>query len=138
MCLKIIKKFLKQRLLNAAILGLVSILVCLKPICGHANNIEVDSKITEVTYTSCTWKTAINLPSEKKPDIYPEKRKITPKTIQLTVNEYIPQLSGVVNKGVDCFEWVNTLDDPYLNKYKLNMEVDAEDERLKLIWKDKF
>lgn len=138
MCSKIIKRFQKLRLLNATILGFVLVLFCLEPVCGHANNIKTDSENTEVTYTSCTWKTAINLPPEKKPDIYPEKRKITSKTIQRTVNEYIPQLSGFVNKGVDCFEWVNTLDDPYLNKYKLDMEIDAQDERLKLIWKDKF
>jgi len=39
---------------------------------------------------------------------------------------------------MDYFEWLNTLDDPYLNRYKFDLRVDPADERLKLFWKKQF
>ncbi|MFH1062690.1 MAG: hypothetical protein V1747_07390 [Candidatus Omnitrophota bacterium] len=76
---------------------------------------------------------------DKKDDKYPDKRKITPETLRVALDEYyVPQISELLGKGVDCFEWVNQLDDPYLNRYKLDLRVDPDDDRVNLFWKRQF
>ena len=90
------------------------------------------------SYASSSWKVTMNAP-EKKDDKYPDKRKITPETIRVTLDEYyVPQVSELLSKGVDCFEWVNQIDDPYLNRYRLDLSVDPEDDRVNLFWKRDF
>ncbi len=104
-----------------------------------ANEVNQDKILNqEHTYNSDSWHTAVNK-QEKKDDRYPEKRKITPETVRLTLNEYyVPQISELLEKGIDYFEWVNKLDDPYLNRYKVDLRIDPADERMKLFWKRKF
>jgi hypothetical protein len=105
---------------------------------AFANGAKIDEKGLPHSYTSTNWKTAMNAPEEKG-DKYPDKRKITPETIRVTLEEYyIPQVSELLGKGVDCFEWVNQLDDPYLNRYKLDLKVDPQDDRVNLFWKRDF
>lgn len=90
------------------------------------------------TYSSQPWEVAVNQSVTKK-EKYPNRRKITPETVRLTLNEYyVPHVSELLNKGVDCIEWLNELDDPYLNRYKLDLKVDPADERFNLLWKEKF
>jgi len=90
------------------------------------------------SYISSSWQVRMN-ETEKKNDKYPEKRKITPETLRVALDEYyVPQISELLEKGVDCFEWVNHLDDPYLNRYKLDLKVDPEDDRVNLFWKRQF
>ena len=90
------------------------------------------------SHISTSWNKAIN-EDVKRDEKYPNKRKITPETVRLTINEYyIPQVSELLAKGVDYFEWLNKLDDPYLNRYKVDVKVDPDDERLKLFWKRSF
>lgn len=102
-----------------------------------ASEIQSQNSCT-YSYTTSDWNKTMNT-EEKKDEKYPEKRKITPETVRLTVNEYyVPQFSELVEKGVDCFEWLNKLDDPYLNRYKVDVRLDANDERLKLFWKRSF
>ncbi|MFH2138074.1 MAG: hypothetical protein ABII88_06150 [Candidatus Omnitrophota bacterium] len=99
---------------------------------------QTDDTLEAGKYKSISWENAVNEP-EKENSEYPEKRKITPATVRLTVNEYyVPQISELINKGVDCLEWLNNLDDPYLNRYKLDLRVDPADERFKLFWREKF
>ncbi|MFH1460061.1 MAG: hypothetical protein ABIG64_06810 [Candidatus Omnitrophota bacterium] len=105
---------------------------------GAEDNINEDYKCPKHSYQSSGWNTTMNKPEEKK-DIYPDKKKITPETVRLTLNEYyVPQVSELLVKGVDCIEWLNRLDDPYLNRYKLDLRVDPGDDRLKLFWKKQF
>ncbi|MCK4994727.1 MAG: hypothetical protein KAS13_06745 [Candidatus Omnitrophica bacterium] len=95
-------------------------------------------EISTHSYVSSEWNKAINQ-EENKNKKYPDKKKITPETVRLTINEYyIPQFSELLDKGVEYFEWLNKLDDPYLNRYKLDVRVDPDDERLKLFWKRSF
>ena len=90
------------------------------------------------SYITSDWNQSINK-EENKEKKYPDKKKITPETVRLTINEYyIPQFSELMEKGVDYFEWLNKLDDPYLNRYKVDVRVDPNDERLKLFWKRSF
>ncbi|MBU4304922.1 MAG: hypothetical protein KJ893_04790 [Candidatus Omnitrophica bacterium] len=104
---------------------------------AYANGNEQE-KFPDHTFNSLPWNTAMNQPEAEKND-YPDKRKITPETVRLTINEYyIPQVSDLFAKGVDYFEWLNKLDDPYLNRYKVDIKVDPADERLKLFWKRQF
>ena len=94
--------------------------------------------ISRHSYVTADWNKTINQ-QEIIVNKYPDKRKITPETVRLTINEYyIPQFSELLEKGVDYFEWLNKLDDPYLNRYKVDVRVDPDDERLKLFWKRSF
>jgi len=89
-------------------------------------------------YESESWKKEMNR-REVKVEKYPDKRKITPETVRIAINEYyIPQISELIGKGVDYYEWLNQLDDPYLNRYKVDIKVDPADERLNLFWKRDF
>ena len=91
------------------------------------------------TYSSQSWEVAVNQLEKTDEEKYPEKRKINSKTVRLTLNEYyIPNVSEFLCKGVDYYDWLNELDDPYLNRYKLDLEVDPADERFNLLWKEKF
>lgn len=113
--------------------------LCFFPKPSYCNNDISRTKDSSQSYTSTSWKTAMNQPLSVKKNEYPDKKEITPKTIRLTLNEYyIPEVSELLNKGVDYFEWLNTIDDPYLNRYKLDIKVEPEDERLKLFWKGEF
>lgn len=108
----------------------------------HVNPVIADNneerKISEHSYSSTSWNIMVNQPKDKEV-VYPEHKRITPETMRLTLDEYyVPQVSGLLTKGVDYFEWLNKLDDPYLNRYKVDLEVDPEDERLKLFWKRNF
>ena len=95
-------------------------------------------EIAQHHYDSDSWKDSMNK-REIKEEKYPNKRKITPETVRLAINEYyIPQISDLLDKGVDYYEWLNQLDDPYLNRYKVDLQVDPTDERLNLFWKRKF
>lgn len=95
-------------------------------------------ELSKKSYVTSDWNKTINK-EEHKDDKYPDKKKITPETVRLTINEYyIPQFSELLDKGVDYFEWLNKLDDPYLNRYKVDIKVDPDDERLKLFWKRSF
>ncbi len=90
------------------------------------------------SFVTAGWNKTIN-EQETVENKYPDKRKITPETVRLTINEYyIPQFSELLEKGVDYLEWLNKLDDPYLNRYKVDVRVDPDDERLKLFWKRSF
>ena len=94
-----------------------------------------NKKINSIS--SINWGAEIN--RAEKENIYPEKRKITPETVRRTLQEfYIPNVSEFLDAGVDYFEWLNTLDDPYLGRYKVDLRVDPDDERVKLFWKRKF
>jgi len=104
----------------------------------YANNNRHDELPQSASYHSPSWNKTMNQPGEQR-EKYPAKRKINPETVRLTLNEYyIPQISELLNKGVDYYEWLNQLDDPYLNRYKVDMKVDPDDERLKLFWKSQF
>ena len=106
-------------------------------LCVEANDINPEN-ISRHSCVASGWNKMINTEREKD-EKYPNKRKITPETVRLTINEYyIPQISELLDKGVDCFEWLNQLDDPYLNRYKVDIRVDPDDERLKLFWKRAF
>lgn len=95
-------------------------------------------ELSKKSYITSGWDKVIN-EEAKKDNKYPDKKKITPETVRLTINEYyIPQFSELLDKGVDYFEWLNKLDDPYLNRYKVDIRVDPDDERLKLFWKRSF
>ena len=95
-------------------------------------------KLSKQSYISSPWNKTIN-ETETKEEKYPDKKKITPETIRLTINEYyIPELSELLDKGVDYLQWLNQLDDPYLNRYKVDIRVDPADERLKVFWKRDF
>jgi len=99
---------------------------------------EKENAVPAHTYTSSSWNAAINQSTPKKDD-YPDKRKINAETIRRTLNEYyIPQVSELLSKGVDYYEWLDTLDDPYLNRYKLDLKVDPDADRLRLFWKQNF
>lgn len=100
---------------------------------------DTDQKeLSKHSYVASDWNKTINK-EEKKNKKFPDKRKITPETVRLTINEYyIPQFSELLDKGVNCYEWLNKLDDPYLNRYKVDIRVDPDDERLKLFWKRAF
>lgn len=99
---------------------------------------EGPENFSKQSYISSSWNTTINQ-SDTQEERYPEKKKITPETIRLTINEYyVPELSELLDKGVDYLEWLNQLDDPYLNRYKVDMRVDPDDERLKVFWKREF
>ncbi|MBI4846292.1 MAG: hypothetical protein HY810_07480 [Candidatus Omnitrophica bacterium] len=90
------------------------------------------------TYDSNTWDIMMNKCEEKK-DEYPEKRKITMETIRLTLHKYyIPNVSEFLEKGVDYVDWINELDDAYLNRHKLDLKVDSDDGSVKLFWKKDF
>lgn len=102
-----------------------------------ANDID-QKELSKHSYVTLDWNKTINQEENKKKK-YPDKKKITPETVRLTINEYyIPQFSELMDKGVDYFEWLNKLDDPYLNRYKVDIRVDPDDERLKLFWKRSF
>ncbi len=102
-----------------------------------ANDID-QKELSKYSYVTLDWNKTINQEENKKKK-YPDKKKITPETVRLTINEYyIPQFSELMDKGVDYFEWLNKLDDPYLNRYKVDIRVDPDDERLKLFWKRSF
>ncbi len=89
------------------------------------------------SFFSLSWQSSIN--QGQQAEKYPDKRKITPESLRLTLNEYSFQpFSAILHKGVDTWEWLNNLDDPYFNRYNLDMEVDPDDERLKLFWENKF
>jgi len=91
----------------------------------------------EYYHKSVPWETAINLPEEEEK--YPERKKVTSERMRLAIDEYyIPDLSELLCQGLDYLEWIQTLDDPYFNKYKLDLKLDPDDERLKLYWKNKF
>ncbi len=105
--------------------------------CLLANDTE-QKELSKHSYISSNWNKTINQ-EDSKTKKYPDKRKITPETVRLTINEYyIPPFSELLDKGVDYFEWLNKLDDPYLNRYKVDIRVDPDDERLKLFWKRSF
>jgi hypothetical protein len=107
-------------------------------VAAFAKGSDIEKKAPPHSYTSATWQVTMNEP-EKKNDKYPNKRKITPETLRVALDEYyVPQVSELLEKGVDCFEWVNHLDDPYLNKYKLDLKVDPDDDRVNLFWKRQF
>ncbi|MFH1093484.1 MAG: hypothetical protein V1739_04920 [Candidatus Omnitrophota bacterium] len=110
---------------------------CLRVDCLQA--FDPDQKeLSKKSYITSGWDKVIN-EEAKKDNKYPDKKKITPETVRLTINEYyIPQFSELLDKGVDYFEWLNKLDDPYLNRYKVDIRVDPDDERLKLFWKRSF
>ncbi|MCP4650659.1 MAG: hypothetical protein GY853_11345 [PVC group bacterium] len=121
---------------NSFVIELLIVLMLL-PGVGYANSQE-NGQIPKRTYISLPWATTVNQPKKKK-EGYPDKRKISPETVRLTVNEYyVPHISELLNKGVDYFEWLNKLDDPYLNRYKIDIRVDPADERFKLFWKRQF
>ena len=105
--------------------------------CVYSN--EIDHRdLANFSYVSSGWNKTINSEAIEVKK-FPDKRKITPETVRLTINEYyIPQISELLDKGVDYFEWINKLDDPYLNRYKVDIKVDPDDERLKLFWKRAF
>lgn len=119
------------------IIGMLFFLPLLRVDCLQA--LDVDEKeLSKHSYETSNWNKTIN-EEEHKDNKYPDKRKITPETVRLTINEYyIPQFSELLEKGVDYFEWLNKLDDPYLNRYKVDVRVDPDDERLKLFWKRSF
>jgi hypothetical protein len=124
-------------LVRAVFWSMFILFISLENVSAHANNAPEET-ISECSYCSISWHTAMNEPEKPSPG-YPEKKKITPETIRLTLNEYyIPQISDLLDKGMDYFEWLNTLDDPYLNRYKVDLRVDPADERLKLFWKRQF
>jgi len=103
--------------------------------CAKDENIK---KFPRQSHVSPSWNCAMNQ-ADMQDDKYPGKKKITPETIRLTINEYyIPEFSELLNKGVDYLEWLNQLDDPYLNRYKVDVKIDPDDERLKVFWKRKF
>ncbi|MBU1086017.1 MAG: hypothetical protein KKD05_00685 [Candidatus Omnitrophica bacterium] len=106
---------------------------------AFANGADIEKNPpTPQSYVSSSWQVTMNKPEEKN-DKYPEKRKITPETLRVALDEYyVPQISELLSKGVDCFEWVNHLDDPYLNRYKLDLRVDPDDDRVNLFWKRQF
>ncbi|MBU1045377.1 MAG: hypothetical protein KJ915_13390 [Candidatus Omnitrophica bacterium] len=125
------KKFFR----NAIILYLPLVLT----VTAFANGADIEKNTPpSKAYISSTWQITMNKPEEKD-DKYPEKRKITPETLRVALDEYyVPQISELLGKGVDCFEWVNHLDDPYLNRYKLDLRVDPDDDRVNLFWKRQF
>ncbi len=87
--------------------------------------------------TSINWDREMN--QAEKPSIYPDKKKITPETLRLTFQEfYIPHVSEILDTGVDYLEWLNTLDNPYLHRYKMDLMLDPSDDKLKFMWKEKF
>lgn len=91
------------------------------------------------TYISLPWNTTMNEPEKKIEEKYPKTKKITLDTLRVTIDEYyVPQISDLLSKGVDYLEWFNKLDDPYFGKYKLDLRMDTKDERLKLLFKEKF
>ena len=102
-------------------------------------NHKVYSTASEHIYFSLPWNKIMNKPQKRGKDKYPEKRKITPKTVRIVVNEYyVPHFSDLLNKGLDCIEWIDGFDDPYLNKYKLDLRVEPKDGILELLWKESF
>jgi hypothetical protein len=103
-----------------------------------ANGSDIEKNVPPNSYCSSSWQVTMNAP-DKKNNKYPDKRKITPETLRVALDEYyVPQISELLGKGIDCFEWVNHLDDPYLSKYKLDLRVDPDDDRVNLFWKRKF
>lgn len=85
------------------------------------------------------WNTTMNEPEKKIEEKYPQTKKITLETLRVAIDEYyVPQISDLLGKGVDYLEWFNKLDDPYFGKYKLDLRMDTKDERLKLLFKEKF
>lgn len=118
-------------------IGTLFFLLLVRVDCSPAFDIN-QKELSKHSYVTSDWNKTINQ-EEKKNKKYPDKRKITPETVRLTINEYyIPQFSELVDKGIDYFEWLNKLDDPYLNRYKVDIKVDPDDERLKLFWKRSF
>lgn len=132
------KNKLKFRVKYRALFIGVVLLACLPEVkCLQALELK-QKEVSAYSYVTSDWNKTINQ-EETIVEKYPVKRKITPETVRLTINEYyIPQFSELLEKGVDYFEWLNTLDDPYLNRYKVDVRVDPDDERLKLFWKRDF
>jgi len=132
-------KFEKRFKVNflSFVIGVVFFLLLARVDCLPANDID-QKELSKHSYVSSDWNKTINQEEEENKK-YPDKRKITQETVRLTINEYyIPQFSELLDKGVDYFEWLNKLDDPYLNRYKVDIKVDPDDERLKLFWKRSF
>ena len=119
-------------IIGALLFPLLSEVNCLQAV-------EINQKeFSPHSFVTSGWNKTINQEESIK-NKYPDKKKITPETVRLTINEYyIPQFSELLEKGVDYFEWLNKLDDPYLNRYKVDVRVDPDDERLKLFWKREF
>ncbi|MBU0635257.1 MAG: hypothetical protein KKB82_02455 [Candidatus Omnitrophica bacterium] len=121
---------------QVVIIGLIILLPAQKAF--SKDTVQAEKKVTPNTYTSLSWNKEMNQESAVDEE-YPEKRKINPKTVRRTLDEYyIPQFSEFIGKGVDYWEWLQSLDDPYLNKYKVDLKLDSDDDRLKLFWKSKF
>lgn len=134
----IVKYKIKSKI--KAIIVIVSLFFCLFLVeVNHIHAVEsAKGELSKHSYITSGWNKTINKKENKKKK-YPDKRKITPETVRLTINEYyIPQFSELLDKGVDYYEWLNKLDDPYLNRYKVDIRVDPEDERLKLFWRRSF
>lgn len=119
-------------------ISVFSYLLFVITVAAFANGSDIEKKASPFSYDSSSWQVTMNESYEKN-DKYPDKRKITPETLRVALDEYyVPQISELLGKGVDCFEWVNHLDDPYLNRYKLDLRVDPDDDMLNLFWKRQF
>lgn len=91
-------------------------------------------------YYSDKWADVINRPYVID-DYYPRKLKINPKTLRRTIDEYFSNESIIRESllgGVDCYEQLETADDKYLDKYKMDLKYDPADSKLKLYWKNNF
>jgi len=133
MCVKIFQKH------NRAPAWCCLVVMITVALCAGGTAVAGDRDPREYRYGSQPWTTAINQGDSRPPAMYPEKRRISTETIRRTANEfYVPQISEFICKSMDCFDWLNQIDDPYLNRYKVDIEVDPQDERLQLFWKREF
>lgn len=128
---------LRLKTTQILIIGIIMLLSAQKAF-GNNNTSAEEKVMPRSTYTSLSWNKEMNK-AVSEDDKYPKKRKINSKTIRRALDEYyIPQFSEFIGKGVDYWEWLESLDDPYLNKYKVDLKLDSDDDRLKLFWKSKF
>ncbi len=137
MYLKMLRSVRKQWLCNRFIAFMVFSCMFSFYIVAYGNNKD-EGEVLGNVYFSAPWGRAINQSMAEQGE-YPNRRKITPTTLRLTIERYyLPQVSDLLSKGVDYIEWLDEVDNQYLKQYKLDMKVDTTDGLLKLFWKESF